>query len=111
MAQSSSRHLAACGHVADELDAVWIGCFRGIELLKRSFNAIYSRNQSKVPIQTRATVRVNRSNGSTHLIVCVTLDVFHQKIDQPGITLQDVQQLQRAIDHLGLLDWRSNYRN
>jgi hypothetical protein len=37
----------------------------------------------------------------THLIVGVRGDVFHQKVDEAGVALEDPENLERAIGGLG----------
>jgi len=37
------------------------------------------------------------ANGRAHLIIAVACDVFHKKVDEACIALQNVEQLQCAI--------------
>ena len=97
VAQRSAWNLSACRHIADQLDTIRIRSFRRVYLLKSSFHAIHHRDQRDVAHQTSAAIGMQRSHGSADLIVRISIDVFHQEIDQTRIALQYLKDLQRSI--------------
>ncbi len=52
---------------------------------------------------------VDIARGGAHLLVGVRADVFHEEVENPGVALQNSEQLQRAVFGLNL-GFRRRYR-
>ena len=67
---------------------------RDLDSCARAFDAIDHGTQRHITAERRAALLMQAPNRSAHLIVGITCDIFHQKVDQPGIALKDGEHLQ-----------------
>ena len=100
MAQRPSGNFTARRHIADQLDAIRIRRLGGIQFLVSAFHAIYNGRKRQVTIQAGPAVGMKRADSRADLVIGIARYVFHQKVDQAGIPLEDVQDLQSPIADL-----------
>jgi hypothetical protein len=81
MTQRSSGDFAAGWNIADEFDAIRIRGFGGIQFLIGAFHAVDNRRKRHMPVQRGAAIGVDAADRGAHLIVSVSLNIFHQEID------------------------------
>ena len=106
VAQQSARRFPADRDVPQQFHGRGIA---GVELGETALHAVDHWDQAEVPIQRIARLAVQTAHCCSHLLVGIRRDVLHQKIDQTRISLEDAQDLKRAILRTGLSSglWRN----
>src|SRR5580692_7533807 len=102
MAQRAARYLAARRNIADEFDLPRVRRLVRVELLESSLDIVNHWAQRDNPHEAGPAIRVKIPNRRSDLIVLESGDVFHQKVYEPRIALQRLEQLQCAIARLHL---------
>src|ERR1700722_5111776 len=97
MAQRATGRLPAGRNIANQLDAVRIRRLAAVQFVIGSLHAINDRRQSNVPHEASPRVGVNGTYSRSYLVVGVSRDVFHKKVNQTSIALQRLQNLQRSV--------------
>src|SRR5579863_2140392 len=98
VAQQTSRSLASRRNIADQLHV------RRVEPLdfgERAFDSIDHRLEAHVSGQGFASLRLDVAHRRADLVVGERADVFHQKVDQARVALQDREDLDSAIGGTG----------
>ena len=73
----------------------------GLQFGGAAFHGVDHGRQAQVAIQRIAALLVQIADGRAHLIVGVGADIFHEKVDQARVALQNSQDLERAVGGLG----------
>ncbi len=110
MAQQAACRFSIRGNVAQQLSTIRVRRFGGIELLVSSLYAIQNRTQIDVPCERCTAVSMQVANRGADLVIGVTGDVFHKKIDQSGIPLENLKKLKGPVTDLHYRCRRRNDR-
>ncbi len=103
MAEQAAGRFAADGNVTQEFHD---GRVVGIELGGAALDAVDHGRQAQVTVQRIAALLVQVAHGGADLIVRVCADIFHQKIDQTRVALQNSQDLEGSVGGLGYASGR-----
>src|ERR1700761_3806348 len=109
MPERATGNFTAGWNVANQLDAIRVGGFGRIEFLIGPFDTVDDGNQGDVTHEARLAVSMNAPHGGTNLVIGVRGDIFHEKVNPAGITLQDMQDLQCAVAYVDFRRFRGLY--
>ena len=102
MAQRAARYLTARRNIAEEFDLPRVRRLVRVEFLESSLDIVNHGAQRDHPQEAGPAIRVKIPNRRADLIVRESGDVFHQKVYEPRIALQRLEQLQCAVARLHL---------
>lgn len=96
--QNAAWGFAIGRDVADELIGSAVAGGFGVV----AFDAIDHRFERDVSLESLAALTVDVADGGPDLVVRISGDIFHQKVDEAGVALQDREELQGSIGRLEL---------